>query len=85
MITAPLRYLLKQGVKFQWAPECQQAFETLKTALTTAPVLALPRFDPRFILTTDAAVTGLVYILSQKDEGEKGARDLLWWAGRPPN
>src|SRR5438105_8371841 len=34
--------LLKQGVKFEWTDECETAFQTLKTRLTTAPILAQP-------------------------------------------
>jgi hypothetical protein len=47
-ITAPLRALLKNDAVFNWTPECQQAFEQLKTALITAPVLALPNFKKPF-------------------------------------
>ena len=37
-----------------WTPECANAFEDLKRALTTAPVLALPDFEKPFELVADA-------------------------------
>ena len=67
-ISAPLRNILKQNSNFQWSQECQNAFEALKKALITAPVLALPDFKRPFILTTDASTSGIAYVLSQKDE-----------------
>jgi hypothetical protein len=67
-ITKSLRELLKQNVKFQWTPECEEAFQNLKQALITAPILAMPDFNREFILTTDASNFAVSYILSQKDD-----------------
>ena len=41
-IARPLNELLGQSARFGWGKEQQQGFEALKTALTTAPVLAQP-------------------------------------------
>ena len=38
---APLRELLKADIPFQWNHTQQESFDKLKTACTTAPVLAL--------------------------------------------
>ena len=54
----PLIDLLKKGA-FQWNDQAQQAFETLKQALVTAPVLALPNFDKKFIIEIDASKGGI--------------------------
>jgi hypothetical protein len=40
---------LKNDVKFNWSPKCNEAFEQLKTLLTTAPVLAQPDIEKRLM------------------------------------
>jgi len=48
-IAAPLTALLRKAA-FMWSPEATEAFETLKKALSTAPVLQLPNFDNTFVV-----------------------------------
>ena len=68
-IAQPLNNLLKKDIAFKWSQECQEAFDKLKLALTSEPVmLAYPRFDKEFILFCDASNSHLGYILSQKDD-----------------
>ena len=49
-IVAPLNKYKGKNQEFGWDDDAQKAFETLKIALTTAPVLALPNEDGRFVL-----------------------------------
>jgi len=65
-IAEPLRNLLRQDVPFVWSDACPAAFVKLKNALITAPILALPDFTLPFVLTTDACVNGIGWILSNK-------------------
>ena len=72
-IAAPLNRLLEKSKEKEvnWTPECEEAFLTLKTSLTTAPVTAYPDFDKPFRLYTDASNVGLGAILAQVQEGKE--------------
>ena len=56
--------------EFKWTPEHQQAFDALKEALVTAPILGYPDFNREFVLETDASLQGLRAVLSQKMKPE---------------
>ena len=58
-------------MEFVWTTACDQAFEELKARLVSAPVLAHPRLDGRFILDTDASQDGIGAVLSQIQDGEE--------------
>jgi hypothetical protein len=68
-IAAPLNRLLKKGGRWDWTPEQDAAFNTLKDSLSAAPVLACPDFGKPFVLQTDAADTGLGVALTQYVDG----------------
>ena len=55
----------------EWKEECQKAFEGLKEALCSYPVLANPCYDYGFVLRTDASEKGLGAELFQIVEGER--------------
>lgn len=63
-IAKPLTELTKKG-SFLWTPATEAAFATIKTAMTTAPVLKLPDFSLPFIVETDASYYGLGTVLIQ--------------------
>jgi len=78
-IAAPLHQLTKKDSTFVWTPETQTAFETLRDALTTPPVLAMPTDEGEFILDTDASDKSIGSVLSQVQEGEE---KVIAYAGR---
>ena len=53
---------------FEWTIEHQEAFDALKEAFCTAPVLGYPNFTREFILETDASLKGLGAVLSQQQK-----------------
>jgi hypothetical protein len=53
-------------VKFNWSPECNEAFKKLKKLLTTAPVLAQPDIDKSFDVYCDASGMGIGCVLMQE-------------------
>ena len=65
----PLNSLLRKGCAFVWGEAQQQAFDELKTLLTTAPVLTSPRSVGTYFLDTDAADSGIGIVLSQEQDG----------------
>ena len=66
-IAAPLHALTKKNAVFEWNEVVEEAFVKLRTALSSAPLLAYPQFGPghTFVLETDASTLGLGAILSQ--------------------
>jgi hypothetical protein len=57
---------LKTQVKFVWSPKCEEAFQTLKKLLTTAPVLAQPDIVKPFDCYYDASGIGIGCVLMQE-------------------
>jgi len=70
-IAAPLNELSKKNQVFKWTEKCQDAFDTLKELLTTAPLLAMPNQDDKFILDCDASQCAIGGVLSQIHDGEE--------------
>ncbi|KAJ4773419.1 polyprotein [Rhynchospora pubera] len=64
-ISKPLTGQLKKN-GFIWNESAERAFEKLKRAMTSAPILALPDFTKSFTLETDACDIGVGAVLSQE-------------------
>ena len=66
-LTKPLTDLSKKNAPFDWKVSCTQAFNDLKHALTTAPVLVLPDPGKPFELVCDASGFGIGAVLLQNE------------------
>ncbi|SPT16744.1 unnamed protein product [Triticum aestivum] len=66
LIASPLTRLLRRDA-FAWDEEATTAFEALKGALTTGPVLQMPDFDRPFVVDCDASGAGFGAVLHQGD------------------
>ncbi|KIO03818.1 hypothetical protein M404DRAFT_78392, partial [Pisolithus tinctorius Marx 270] len=64
----PLHDLSKKNAKWTWGPEQASAFEALKKALLSKPVLRLPDLQKLFILHTDTSKLGTGAVLSQAND-----------------
>jgi hypothetical protein len=63
---SPLTDLLKKEQKWEWTTECQEAFDKLKQAISSAPVLGLPDFQKPFDVHTDASDRAIGGVLMQE-------------------
>lgn len=68
-IAKPLTALTGANATFSWGSEQQEAFENLKDAFCSDPVLIYPDFRDPFILSTDASGVALGAALSQRRNG----------------
>jgi len=70
-IASPLHALTKKGAVFCWTEECRRAFERLKDALTTAPVLAMPDDESEVLIDVDASDFAIGCVLSKRRDGDE--------------
>ena len=70
-IAKPLNRLIEQKRRFKWSAETETAFQTLKEALCTTPVLGYPRPGEMFIVDTDASNVGIGGVLSHVQDGSE--------------
>uniref|UniRef100_A0A3Q7GPT9 Reverse transcriptase/retrotransposon-derived protein RNase H-like domain-containing protein n=1 Tax=Solanum lycopersicum TaxID=4081 RepID=A0A3Q7GPT9_SOLLC len=52
---ASLTDLLKKDAKWVWSKQCEEAFQNLKNAIASEPILKLPDFELPFEVHTDAS------------------------------
>ncbi|GJP78325.1 hypothetical protein CLOP_g8647, partial [Closterium sp. NIES-67] len=61
-IATPMNQLLKNETPFEWTDDCEEAFQKLKTALTSSPILVYPDFTKPFLLQTDFSAQALLLV-----------------------
>jgi len=71
-VARPMNVLMRKDVKWRWKGEEQTAFDKLKKAFTTRPVLAAPDLDKEFRVEADASNYATGGVLSMK------CSDDLW-------
>ena len=67
-VVKPLNLLTSDKIAFIFGPDQIKSFNSLKSALSSTPILATPIENSPFILDVDASYEGLGAVLSQKDE-----------------
>ena len=66
-LTWPLNDLLRKDERFEWTPEWQDTFDTLKQCFTESPVLLMPNSSKPFVLETNASLFTSGAVLWQQD------------------
>jgi len=75
----PLHNLTRNGAIFKWTPACETAFQQLKHALSSPPILVTPCDDGQYVLDTDTCDTALGTVLQQE---QKGKLHVIGYASR---
>ncbi|GFW68335.1 retrovirus-related Pol polyprotein from transposon 17.6 [Trichonephila clavipes] len=70
-IARPLHKQTEAKQKFMWMVDCNNAFNKLKEALTSVPILAYLEIGKQFILDTDASHENIGAVLSQEIDGQE--------------
>jgi transposase InsO family protein len=76
-IVAPISDLLKgikngqKVTKFLWPREAEEAFNTIKSKMISAPILANPNFSLPFTVQTDSSDNAIGAILTQIQDGDE--------------
>ena len=69
---APLRTLLKKGVRWKWTPETQEVFIRVKNLFAKSIQLQRPDENVPYLIYTDASLKGISCVLTQETgDGER--------------
>ncbi|GJY33473.1 putative reverse transcriptase domain-containing protein [Tanacetum coccineum] len=78
LIFKPLTKLTQKNKKYEWGKEEEEAFQTLKQKLCSAPILALPEGTEDFLVYCDASLKGYEAVLMQREKKELNLRQQRW-------
>uniref|UniRef100_A0A673CBI9 Gypsy retrotransposon integrase-like protein 1 n=1 Tax=Sphaeramia orbicularis TaxID=375764 RepID=A0A673CBI9_9TELE len=65
-VAAPLHSLTSSKSVFRWSPEAEKAFNHLKRAFSSAPILSVPDPALQFVVEVDASDLGVGAVISQR-------------------
>nr|GEX87054.1 reverse transcriptase domain-containing protein [Tanacetum cinerariifolium] len=69
---------IEKDKKYEWGKEEEEAFQTLKQKLCSAPILALIEGTEDFVVYYDASLKGFGDILMQQEKKELNMRQCRW-------
>ena len=76
IIVAPITSLLRGNPKrIVWNSQAERAFQNLKEAFTSAPILKHPDPQQPFVVEVDASETGVGAVLSQRSEERRVGKE----------
>ncbi|GJW60982.1 putative reverse transcriptase domain-containing protein [Tanacetum coccineum] len=68
LISKPLTKLTQKNKPYVWGDDEEEAFQTLKLKLCSAPILSLPEGSEDFVVYCDASLKGFGAILMQREK-----------------
>nr|GEW20797.1 putative reverse transcriptase domain-containing protein [Tanacetum cinerariifolium] len=68
LIAKPLTKLTQKNKPFIWGNDEEEAFQTLKRKLCSAPILSLPKGSEDFVVYCDASLRGFEAVLMQHEK-----------------
>ncbi|GJR15880.1 putative nucleotidyltransferase, ribonuclease H [Tanacetum coccineum] len=68
LISKPLTKLTQQNKPYVWGDDEEEAFQTLKLKLCSAPILSLPEGSEDFVVYCDASLKGFGAVLMQREK-----------------
>ncbi|GJU60048.1 putative reverse transcriptase domain-containing protein [Tanacetum coccineum] len=68
LISKPLTKLTQKNKPFVWGDDEEEAFQTLKLKLCSAPILSLPEGSEDFVVYCDASLRGFGAVLMQREK-----------------
>ncbi|GJR13895.1 putative reverse transcriptase domain-containing protein [Tanacetum coccineum] len=68
LISKPLTKLTQKDKKYEWGKEEEEAFQTLKQKLCSAPIIALPEGTEDFVVYCDASLKGYGAVLMKREK-----------------
>ncbi|GJZ37861.1 putative reverse transcriptase domain-containing protein [Tanacetum coccineum] len=68
LISKPLTKLTQKNKPYVWGDDEEEAFQTLKLKLCSAPILSLPKGSEDFVVYCDASLKGFGAVLMQREK-----------------
>ncbi|GKA63791.1 putative reverse transcriptase domain-containing protein [Tanacetum coccineum] len=68
LISKPLTKLTQKNKPYVWGNDEEEAFQTLKLKLCSAPILSLPEGSEDFVMYCDASLKGFGAVLMQREK-----------------
>ncbi|GJR45408.1 putative reverse transcriptase domain-containing protein [Tanacetum coccineum] len=68
LISKPLTKLTQKNKPYVWGDDEEEAFQTLKLKLCSAPILSLPEGNEDFVVYCDASLKGFGAVLMQREK-----------------
>nr|GEY37776.1 putative reverse transcriptase domain, ribonuclease H-like domain, aspartic peptidase domain protein [Tanacetum cinerariifolium] len=77
LISKPLSKLTQKNKKYEWGMKEEEAFQSLKQKLCSAPILTLPEGTENFVVYCDASLKGFGAVLMQREKTDGQSERMI--------